>query len=1010
MVDLLVNMLRPIFTSLGVSEADLVTYVTGCAPYIYVILAAIVVMIVLLIVAQRAKKGSRHVVRWASVLGCLAVILICVTAMCFGPLKATLSVVMNAKGAVAEESAKASKDVVTEIAEEGIVLVKNDDNLLPLSNAGNINVFGWSSTSPIYGGTGSGAADESKNISLLQGLADAGFTTNSKLTDMYVQYHDAAAAKAAAGASGVSIGAADITLYQPPVDYYTDDVMKQTKEFSDTAVIVISRGGGEGYDLPTDMNAVIHGTYDVAQQVSIAPDKYAYTGFTYKNNGAVDDFDPGESYLELSNPEEDMIEKVCSNFDNVVVVVNANNTMELDWVDRYPAIKSVLLCPGPGVSGFEALGEIMNGKVNPSGRTADTFVKDFKATPWYNNSGNFSYNNVTDLKQAIAAADPAYEGNMAFVNYVEGIYVGYKFYETAFAEGAINYDEIVQYPFGYGMSYSSFSQEIQNFKKGSDSVTFDVKVTNTGKVAGKDTVEVYYTPPYTNGGIEKSAVNLVDFAKTKTIEPGSSETVSFTIKLEDMASYDSSAIKVNGGGYILEAGDYEISIRSDSHTVLASEKFTVESDVVNRTSDAKTATNVLSDYCEGDVTYLSRADHFANYAAVTAAPAESAYAMSDATRAQIEPITTPYYNSASLDNASDQMPTLSAKRELKLADLRGLSYDDPKWDKLLDQMSFEDMTTLVNMGGWQTVAIDSVGKVATSDSDGPAGLNNFLTGASGTQFAVETMLAQTWNKQLAADMGEKMGKEFEDVGQYGDYGPAMNTHRTAFAGRNFEYYSEDGVLGGYLAAAECNALGAKGVYPYLKHFALNDQEWNRCTFLLTYTTEQAAREIYLKPFEMAIKAYEYPQIAMMSAFNFIGTKPCCANSDLLKTILREEWGFKGLVETDYDGSYGFMITDNCVRNGNDLMLGFGASTTNVVSNQSATVTQALRESSKNILYVTGNSGYYANGDPTSGLDKMTTTFITINVIAGVIIVGLFAFILIRWRRKMKAESAGAHEA
>lgn len=1010
MGDVLISLFGPIFTSMGVSEADLATYVTGCEPYIYVILAAIVVMIVLLIAAKAAKKGTKHVIRWASVLGCCAVTLVCVNAMCFGPLKPALSVVMNAKGEVSEASAKASRDVVTKTAEEGIVLAKNDDNLLPLTDAGNINVFGWSSTDPIYGGTGSGAADESKNISLLQGLADAGFTTNSALTDMYLSYHDAAAARAAAGPSGVNIGAADITLYQPTVDYYTEDVMKQAQDFSDTAVIVISRGGGEGYDLPTDMNAVIHGTYDVAQQVSITPDNYHYTGFTYKNNGTVDDFDPGESYLELSNPEEDMIEKVCSSFQNVVVVINANNTMELDWVDRYPAIKSVLLCPGPGASGFTALGKILSGAVNPSGRTADTFVKDLKSTPWYNNFGNFSYTNVGDLKQAIAAADPAYEGNMAFVNYVEGIYVGYKFYETAFAENAINYDEIVQYPFGYGLSYSEFSQEIQNFKKGSDSVTFDVKVTNTGKVAGKDVVEVYYTPPYTNGGIEKSAVNLVDFAKTGILEPGESETKSFEIALEDMASYDSSAIKVAGGGYILEAGDYEISIRSDSHTVLASEKFTVESDVTNRKSDSIAATNVLSDYCEGGVKFLSRADHFANYAEVTAAPAESAYAMSDATRSAIEPYTTPYYDSAAHDSDSDEMPTLGAKNGLKLADLRGVPYDDEKWDKLLDQLTFEEMTMLVNMGGWQTIAVESVGKVATADSDGPAGLNNFLTGASGTQFAVEALVAQTWNKDLAAEMGKTLGQEFVDVGQFGDYGPAMNTHRTAFAGRNFEYFSEDGVLGGYLAAAECNELGAKGIYPYIKHFALNDQEWNRCTFLLTYTTEQAAREIYLKPFEMAIKAYDHPQFAVMSGFNYIGTKPCCANNDLLNTILREEWGFTGLVITDYDGSYGYMITDNCVRNGNDLMLGFGAASTNVMSNPSASATQALRQASKNILYVIGNSGYYANGDPTSGMDQMTTTFVIIDVIAGIVIAGLLALILVRWRRKMKGEPAGAHNA
>ena len=1010
MEGIFVRLLSPIFIAMGVSEADLVNYVNGCAPFIYVILAALVVMIVLLIAARAAKKGTRHVVRWASVLGCLAVVLVCANAMCFGPLKPALSVVMNAAGDVSESSAQASREVVTQIAEEGIVLVKNDDNLLPLSDTGNINVFGWASTDPIYGGTGSGSGDASKNVTLLQGLNDAGFVTNTELTDMYLSYYDAAAARAAAGGGGLQIGAADITLYQPTVDYYTDDVMKQAQEFSDTAVIVISRGGGEGYDLPTDMNAVIHGTYDVAQTNSVVPENYAYTGFTYTNQGTVDDFDPGESYLELSHPEKDMIEKVCASFENVVVIINANNTMELDWVDNYPSIKSVLLCPGPGASGFTALGEIMSGAVNPSGRTADTFVKDLQYTPWFNNFGNFAYNNVDDLKQAIAAADPAYEGNMAFVNYVEGIYVGYKFYETAAVENAIDYDSMVQYPFGYGLSYTEFSQEISNFNKGDDSVTFDVTVTNTGSVAGKDVVEVYFTPPYTNGGIEKSAVNLVEFGKTQLLEPGASETISFDIALEDMASYDSAGIKVNGGGYVLEAGEYEISIRSDSHTVIDSETFSVASDVMDRASDQVTATNVLADYCEGDVKYLSRADHFANYDEVTAAPAEAAYAMSDETRAQIEPFTTPYYDSTLYDDPAAEMPTLGADNGLKLADMYGLPYDDPQWDLLLDQMTFEEMTMLVNMGGWQTVAVESVGKVATADSDGPAGLNNFITGKAGTQFAVETMVAQTWSKDLAAAMGEAMGQEFVDVSQFGDYGPAMNTHRTAFAGRNFEYFSEDGVLGGYLAAAECNALGAKGVYPYIKHFALNDQEWNRCTFLLTFSTEQAAREIYLKPFEIATKSYEYPQFAVMSSFNFIGTKASCANSDLLNTILRDEWGFQGLVITDYDGSYGYMITDNCVRNGNDLMLGFSGSSTNVISNNSASITQALRESCKNIMYTIGNSGYYANGDPTAGMDKMTKTFVAIDAVGGILILGALAAVVARWRRKAKDALAGAHAA
>ena len=271
---------------------------------------------------------------------------------------------------------------------------------------------------------------------------------------------------------------------------------------------------------------------------------------SYTNNGDYDDFDEGESYLELSNTEEDMLDTVCSQFDNVIVVVNANNAMELDWVDKYEQIGAVIFAPGAGATGFEALGEIINGSVNPSGKTVDTFVKDLTETPYYNNMGLNAYTNVEDLKEQIAANDPAYEGSMGFVNYAEGIYVGYKFYETAAEEGLIKYEDMVQYPFGYGLSYTTFDKQIENFKDNGDTVTFDVTVENTGSVAGKDVVEIYYTAPYTNGGIEKAAANLIAFEKTDSIEPGESQTKSFTINKEDMASYDSEGIKISGGGYI----------------------------------------------------------------------------------------------------------------------------------------------------------------------------------------------------------------------------------------------------------------------------------------------------------------------------------------------------------------------------------------------------------------------------------------------------------------------------
>ena len=991
MIGIIKSLIGPIVYGMGVSEADLTSYLTQLQGYVYAILILLVLLIIGLITAFGAKKGRRAFMRCQSIVAFIAAICVIVNMICWGPMKNNVSSVLNAsKAELSEETVQASKDVIQKVGEEGIVMLKND-GLLPLSeDTKALNVFGWASTNPIFGGTGSGSSDASTAVGILGSLKSAGYETNQTLTDMYTAYR--------ADRPTVAMQTQDWTLPEPTVEAYTDEIMNGAKDFSDTAVIVIGRSGGEGADLPTDMYAVIHGTYNVASQVSVAPDHMNYYNATYTNNGDYDDFDEGEHYLELSHTEEAMVTRVCDNFEKVIVIVNANNAMELGWVDEYDSIKAVLLAPGAGNTGFTAIGEILNGTVNPSGRTADTFVKDLTDTPTWNNFGNFSYNNVDDLKQTIAGLDGAYEGNMAFVNYVEGIYVGYKFYETAAEEGLINYEEKVQYPFGYGLSFTTFDEKIENFADGGDAVTFDVNVTNTGSTAGKDVVEIYFTPPYENGGIEKASVNLVDFAKTGIIEPGASETVSFTISKEDMAAYDSEGIKVNGGGYILEAGDYTISVRKDSHTVSDQTSFTVDADVTGRTSDLIPAVNVFEDYARGSFTQLSRADHFANYAEATAAPADDAYVMSDDVRAEVEARSVAGYDPAAHDNADDVMPTVGADNGLKLADYRGVAIDDPSWEALLDQLSYEDMSLMINLGGWQTAAVPSVGKVATSDCDGPAGLSNFITGAYGTAYPAEVLMAMTWNPELINEMGIAMGQEYAEVNNYGWDGPAMNTHRNAFAGRNFEYFSEDGVLAGKMAAYEVNGAQTKGVYAYIKHFATNDQEGNRCSILLTYASEQAIREIYLKPFEMVVKNYQGTGLAAMSAFNWTGSIPACSNPNLLVTVLRDEWGFKGFVETDYNGSYGYQITDQCIRNGNDLMLGFASAATNVLSDQSATATIAMRNACRNIMYTIVNSGYYAEGSSAGGMDNMTKTFLGIDIAVAAVVI-LAEILLFRSRKK-----------
>ncbi len=995
MVNLLTSLLSPIFTPMGVSTADLQSYLSMCIGYVYAILILLVVAIVVIVLAGKLKKGVRGFVRGTALVAWLLSVVVIVNMVCYGPMKTNLSSVLNASSVnLSEETVQASKDVIAKVGEEGLVLVKND-GILPLTGTKALNVFGWGSTNPIFGGTGSGSSDASSAVSILKSLQDAGFTTNEELTKMYTDYR--------ADRPTVAMQSQDWTLPEPTVDAYTDAVMSQATGYSDTAVIVISRSGGEGADLPRDMYGVIHGTYNLAEQVSVVPANYGYTNATYTNNGSYDDFEQGEHYLELSVTEENMVEKVCSEFDKVVVIINANNAMELGWVDEYPQIGAVILAPGAGNTGFSALGKILSGEINPSGRTVDTYVKDLTATPTWNNVGNFSYSGVDDLKQAIAASDGAYEGNLAFVNYIEGIYVGYKFYETAAAEGLIQYEDEVQYPFGYGLSYTTFTQEMGPITENGGNLSFDVTVTNTGSVAGKDVVEVYYNPPYTNGGIEKASANLVEFAKTDLLNPGDSQVVNISFPVEDMASYDA----VELGTYVLEAGDYVISINRDSHNVIDSETYNVASLISyanGRSSDKAPVGNQFEDYSRGDFVQLSRADGFANYAEATAAPTD--FAMSADVRSEIESRVTAYYDPTKLDNASDTAPTLGASNNLKLYALRGLSYDDPQWDTLLDQLSFDDMSLMINLGGWQTAAIDSVGKVATSDCDGPAGLSNFITGAYGTAYPSEVLMAQTWNTALIREMGEALGQEYAEANNYGWYGPAMNTHRNAFAGRNFEYYSEDGVLAGKIASAEVNGAASKGVYAYIKHFALNDQETNRCSILTTFASEQAIREIYLKPFELCVKGYEGTGLAAMSGFNWIGTRWCGANGNLLNNVLRDEWGFVGFVETDYDGSYGYMISDLAVRNGNDLMLGFASAQSNVFTDQNPTALQAMRKSCKNIMYTIVNSGYYADGDPTAsgGMDNMTKLFVKIDVIAGVVLVALevlFAFLFLKKKKEAK---------
>lgn len=808
-----------------------------------------------------------------------------------------------------------------------------------------------------------------KTVSLLDGMKQAGLKTNTELSKLYTDYRK--------DRPEVGMFAQDWTLPEVPAKQYSDKLVSDAKDFSDEAVVVLTRVGGEGADLPTDMKA---------------------KGITYKNNSKdYDDFQKGESFLQLSKTERDMIDLVTSNFKKVTLVYNGANTFQFDFLNDYPQIQSVVWCPPAGQTGFSALGEVLAGETNPSGKTSDTFLKNLTKSVSYNNFGKFEYTNMADK----AAKYKGFTGDdvtaiPGFVNYSEGIYVGYKFYETASDEGLINYDDTVAFPFGYGLSYTSFDQKLDSVKYKGGKVTVTATVTNTGDKAGKDVVEVYYNPPYTDGGIEKASKNLAGFEKTKELQPGESQKVTVKFDDDDMASYDYKGAKA----YVLEKGDYDISIQSDSHHVIDHKAITVK-DTVTYDSDSNThngdktvATNQFDDVA-GDVTYLSRADHFANYKEATAAPTN--FKMSDKVKETF--YNNSNYDPKKFDKDSDKMPTTGAKNGLKLSDMYGKDYDDADWDKLLDQLTFDDMDNLIANGGYGTQAVKSVGKIQLTDADGPASLNNNFTGVGSIGFPASTAFACTWNKDLAKQFGEMIGDMAHDMHVAGWYAPAMNIHRNAFSGRTFEYFSEDSLLSGVMASSEISGAKSKGVYSFMKHFALNDQETKRTEMLCTWTNEQAMREIYLKPFEMSVK--EGGAQAVMSSFNYIGNTYAGADSALLQTVLRGEWGFKGFVLTDYFGGYGYQNADQEVRAGNDSMLAT-TKITNHITDKSATSVKAMRQAVHNILYTAANSWQYANGEPKVATPIWKTAMYVAWGVVAVLVIGLEFLTIKRYLSRKKA--------
>ncbi len=877
-----------------------------------------------------------------------------------------------------------------QILEEGIILLKNEDNLLPLNGVEKITVFGKNSTNLVLGGSGSSAGTGSTtSIDLYKSLSNAGFEYNPVAKDFFSSSKSGSGRPAVPGMgtilTGYPIGETPKTLYQ------NNTALKNSyKDFNDLAIVVITRMGGEGYDLPRTM---------------------FWDGSKYSNWSGTE-LIPGarskeDHYLQIDQNETDLLKEANDNFQNVVVLINSPSTIETGFLvdpTHYayqPNVKGALWIGTPGATGANAIGKILKGEINPSGRTSDTYAADFKKDPSWNNFGNNLENDGNRYSV------DGKERNAYYVEYEEGIYVGYRYYETrGFTDGQAWYDENVIYPLGYGLSYTTFTQEIGNtsfIEDGTiladDEINIDVKVTNTGNIAGKEVVQVYYTAPYYDGGIEKAHVVLVGFGKTGTLQPGQSETLSIKFTVRDMASYDYNDANNNDfKGYEVEEGKYIIKLMNNSNTVIEEKVVDVPLGGYQYEKDEVTGTeivNLFDDVSNHVDTYMSRRNWEGTWP--TRPTVEDRAVDSDfigLLNYQLnDSPTDPWYQS--------QMPTQSDvvnsfnDTTIKLYDLVDKSYDDSMWDDLLDQLTITQMVTLVSRGNFKTMNIDNIGKPLTTDPDGPSGFANFMGDPSvydTAYYASGVVLGATWSEELAYKFGKMIGNEGLIGNERGDgmpysgwYAPAANIHRSQFGGRNFEYYSEDGLLSGKLAANIIKGAKEKGVYTYIKHFALNDQETNRDnTGLITWANEQAMRELYFRPFELSVK--EGKTNAMMSAFNRIGTTWAGGSYPLLTALLRDEWGFRGMVITDFNLKT-YMNTDQMVRAGGDISL---SPSKNFSDTTSPTSVSALRQATKNILYTVANSNAM-NGYGEGLVYKYTMpTWIILVIVINVGLVVIFA--------------------
>lgn len=846
---------------------------------------------------------------------------------------------------------EAEKKCAQEVVKEGSVLLQNKDNALPLKTEKKLAIFGQNSVDFVYGGSGSGAVDVSTAPTLKTALEKEGFIVDQNLWDFYSTGKGKSYRKTYPDETGR--GAFSVNEVPASVINGDSNALKTIKD-DEVAIVTIGRSGGESSDLPLNTLST------------------------------------GYRYLQVDDNERDTIKLACANFDKVILIVNTNNPIELGFLEdvAYQNVKSVLWCGGVGQEGLYGLASVIAGTSNPSGKLVDTFAYDSTSAPSFNNMGDFS----------IANADNNTQKANKYLVYGEGIYVGYRYYETRYEDvllnqgnaGSFNYDSEVQYPFGYGLSYTTF--EYSNFKvsETSDGNSFEitVDVTNTGDMDGKDVIEVYVHKPY-NGKIETSAIELVGVAKTNIIKSG--ETVSnveVKVDKKQLTSYDYKDAKT----YVLDAGDYYFSIGNGSHEALNNihallntpsvsgnaslAKLAFTQEAIDKVTFAKsdvTDYSITNQFEDADINkyddnfkYLSRSNWVSTLVSSSNYQNKSWTAPSQL----IEDLKWNRSDAVINDTSLEKVTFNSTSTSYTIKDLIGVDYNDSKWDDLVNQLTWNQAAKLVRIGGYSTMAIDSIGLPSTQDKDGPSGISGTLVGGTSCMaWPAEVVMSSTWNKDLIEEVGIHIGEDSIAANVAGWYAPGIDIHRSPYSGRNFEYFSEDGYLSGIIAASEMKGVRSMGVIAYMKHFALNDQETNRYGGAY-FANEQEIREICLKGFEYA--TIEGNSVAVMVSMNRIGATWAGAHKGLMTNVLRNEWGFKGMAITDQASVTAMYYQDmiSGLYGGTDIWLNSNAQlwplsavneTVGGLTNSSAnykennTVNHYIHNAAKNIIYAVTNS-------------------------------------------------------